>query len=279
MAWFHRSRKNIEEQNSREMPDGLWMKCSGCDHIIYKGELEEHLSTCSQCNKHFRIKANDYLNLLFDNESFIESDKDVTHGDPLNFSDEISYVKRYEQAVQKTGLKEAITIGTGFVDGKKISIAAMDFSFIGGSMGSVVGEKFCRAIDVARKEKIPFVAIPASGGARMQEGTFSLLQMAKTSSHLTLLSEEGLPYIVILTDPTTGGVTASFAMLGDITIAEPGALVGFAGPRVIEQMTKKKLPPGFQRSEFQQFHGFVDIIVHRKELRSTLSRVLNLIKY
>lgn len=279
MAWFHRSKKNIEEQNSREMPDGLWMKCSGCDHIIYKGELEEHYSTCSQCNKHFRIKAKDYINILFDIETFVETDKEVSPGDPLNFSDEIPYTKRYEQAVQKTGLKEAITIGTGLIEKKKVSIAAMDFSFIGGSMGSVVGEKFCRAVDIAKKEKIPFIAIPASGGARMQEGTFSLMQMAKTSSHLNLLAEAGLPYFVLLTDPTTGGVTASFAMLGDITIAEPGALVGFAGPRVIEQMTKKKLPAGFQRSEFQQHHGFVDMIVHRKDLRATIARLLTMLGY
>lgn len=275
MAWFHRSKKNIEDQTGRDMPDGLWTKCSNCGEMAYKRQLEENLYTCGNCNKHFRIGSNQYVDILLDAGSFVETDADLISTDPLNFVDEKAYTSRLAQGMRDTGLNDAIRTGIGAIEGNRISLAIMDFSFIGGSMGSVVGEKFSRAVDNARRERIPMVAVTASGGARMMEAAFSLMQMAKTSVRLALLAEERIPYIVVLTDPTTGGVTASFAMLGDVTLAEPNALIGFAGPRVIEQMTKKKLPEGFQRSEFQLQHGFVDHIVHRKELRRTLSRIIS----
>jgi len=275
MAWFHRSKKNIEDQTGRDMPDGLWTKCSNCGEISYKRQLEENFYTCPKCNKHFRIGSGQYIDLLLDPGSFVESDADLISTDPLNFVDEKPYTGRLAQGMRDTGLNDAIRTGTGTIEGTPISLAIMDFSFVGGSMGSVVGEKFSRAVDRARSERMPMVAITASGGARMMEAALSLMQMAKTSVHLALLAEEHIPYIVVLTDPTTGGVTASFAMLGDVILAEPNALIGFAGPRVIEQMTKKKLPEGFQRSEFQLQHGFVDHIVHRKELRQTLGRIIS----
>ncbi len=276
MAWFHRSKQNIEDQQVREMPDGLWTKCSNCGELTYKKQLEDNLYTCPKCNKHFRIGSDQYIEILLDRGSFTESDADLISTDPLNFVDEKSYENRLAQGRRDTGLSDALRTGIGAIDGQRLSIAIMDFSFIGGSMGSVVGEKFSRAVDRARSERIPMVAITASGGARMMEAALSLMQMAKTSVRLALLAEARVPYIVVLTDPTTGGVTASFAMLGDVIVAEPNALIGFAGPRVIEQMTKKKLPEGFQRSEFQLQHGFVDHIVHRKELRQTLSRLISL---
>ena len=277
MAWWNRTKKNIEDQQQREIPDGLFLKCSGCGYIIYKRELEEHLYTCPQCGKHARIGSAEYIALLIDEETWEETDADMTSTDPLEFVDEQPYPVKLERAKKKTGLNDAIRIGTGKVEGKQISLAVMDFSFIGGSMGSVVGEKITRAADRARKERIPLVVITASGGARMMESALSLMQMAKTSVALSQLADARIPYITILTHPTTGGVTASFGMVADVTLAEPGALIGFAGPRVIEQTIKKRLPDGFQKSEFLQDHGFVDHIVHRKELKETLSRILGLI--
>jgi acetyl-CoA carboxylase carboxyl transferase subunit beta len=277
MAWFNRTKKNIEDQQGREMPDGLWTKCSNCGELTYKKALEENLYTCPKCSKHFRIGSREYTEILLDRGSFVEHAADLISTDPLNFIDEKPYTARLSKGMRDTGLNDAIRIGTGAIDGQALALAVMDFSFIGGSMGSVVGEKFSRAVDLAIEQRIPLVAITASGGARMMEASLSLMQMAKTSVRLAILAEQRIPYIVVLTDPTTGGVTASFAMLGDVILAEPNALIGFAGPRVIEQMTKKKLPEGFQRSEFQLQHGFVDHIVHRKDLRRMLSRLFTLL--
>lgn len=277
MAWWNRTKKNIEDQQQREIPDGLFLKCSKCGYIIYKRELEEHLYTCPQCGNHARIGSDEYIEILIDAGTWTEIDAEMISTDPLEFVDERPYPEKLEKARKKTGLNEAIRTGTGTIEGKKISLMVMDFSFIGGSMGSVVGEKFTRAADRAREERIPFVAVTASGGARMMESALSLMQMAKTSVALAQLAEARVPYITILTHPTTGGVTASFGMLGDVTLAEPGALIGFAGPRVIEQTIRKRLPEGFQTSEFLVEHGFVDSIVHRKELKQTLARLLSML--
>ena len=274
MAWWNRTKQNIEEQKQREIPDGLFLKCSTCGYIIYKRELEEHLYTCPQCGNHARVGSDEYIEILIDAGTWIETNAEMVSTDPLGFVDERPYPEKLERAKKKTGLNDAIRSGTGLVQGAKISLVVMDFSFVGGSMGSVVGEKFVRAADLARKERIPFVAVTASGGARMMESAISLMQMAKTSVALAQLADDGVPYVTILTHPTTGGVTASFGMLGDITLAEPGALIGFAGPRVIEQTIKKRLPEGFQRSEFLLEHGFVDHIVHRKELKNMLARLI-----
>lgn len=279
MAWFQRSKRNIEEQQQREMPDGLWTKCSACGEIIYKRQLEENLYTCPKCDKHFRVGSEEYISFLLDEGSFREIAADIISTDPLQFVDEKPYTQRLVQYRRKTGLNDAICTGTGTIEGKSLALAVMDFSFSGGSMGSVVGEKFCRAVDAARQARRPMVAITASGGARMMEAAYSLMQMAKTSARLAQLAHDGLPYIVVLTDPTTGGVTASFAMLGDVILAEPKALIGFAGPRVIEQTIRKKLPEGFQRSEFLLEHGFVDHIVHRKNLRSALVRIFGMLGF
>jgi acetyl-CoA carboxylase carboxyl transferase subunit beta len=275
MSWFKRSKENIaSETQKRETPDGLWTKCEQCGEIIHKMELEKSLFTCTKCNAHFRIGSKEYFDILFDAGSFKEFDKRMRSGDPLKFVDSKRYRDRIPEAIRKTSLSDAVRWGTGTIDTKPAVIAAMDFSFIGGSMGSVVGEKIGRAIDKAWKTKAPLMVISSSGGARMMEGALSLMQMAKTSAKLARLAEAGVPYISILTDPTTGGVTASYAMLGDVNVAEPGALIGFAGPRVIKQTIGKDLPPGFQRSEFVLEHGFVDMIVHRKELKSTVSQLM-----
>lgn len=278
MAWFQRSKTNIDETAPREMPDGLWTKCPSCSEIIYKTELEEHLYTCKKCNHHFRIGSNEYFEILMDEGTFIESDANIISADPLEFTDTKAYPDRIAESIKKTFLKDAITIGTGKIGGNEVSICCMNFNFIGGSMGSVVGEKIYRAAKIALKKKIPLIIISASGGARMQEAPYSLMQMAKTSAILAELGENGIPYISILTDPTTGGVTASFAMLGDINIAEPGALIGFAGPRVIEQTIRKKLPVGFQRAEFLLEHGFVDLIISRYNLKAELANILHWFK-
>jgi acetyl-CoA carboxylase carboxyl transferase subunit beta len=275
MSWFKRSKENIaSETQKRETPDGLWTKCEQCGEIIHKMELEKSLFTCTKCNAHFRIGSKEYFDILFDAGSFKEFDKRMRSGDPLKFVDSKRYRDRIPEAIRKTSLSDAVRWGTGTIDTKPAVIAAMDFSFIGGSMGSVVGEKIGRAIDKSWKTKAPLLVISSSGGARMMEGALSLMQMAKTSAKLARLAEAGVPYISILTDPTTGGVTASYAMLGDVNVAEPGALIGFAGPRVIKQTIGKDLPPGFQRSEFVLEHGFVDMIVHRKELKSTVSQLM-----
>jgi acetyl-CoA carboxylase carboxyl transferase subunit beta len=279
MAWFFRSKDALpgRPREASAMPDGLWTKCSNCGEIIYKRQLEEQLYTCHKCNTHFRISSDEYITLLFDEESFVETNRNVRSADPLAFTDTKSYTTRLAEAYKKTPLADAFTTGYGTIEGRNVSFGCMNFGFIGGSMGSVVGEKFSRAALLALEERIPLIVIAASGGARMQEAAFSLMQMAKTSARLAQLSEAGLPYISILTDPTTGGVSASFAMLGDVNIAEPGALIGFAGPRVIEQTIRKKLPEGFQSAEFLLEHGFLDMIVHRRELRQTLSRLIALL--
>ncbi|MCX8050383.1 MAG: acetyl-CoA carboxylase, carboxyltransferase subunit beta [Chlorobi bacterium] len=277
MPWFQRKTKNIQETSPREMPDGLWTKCDRCGEIIYKKQLEENAYTCPKCNYHFRIGTPQYVKLLFDEGTFVETDTTIRSSDPLEFTDTKPYTDRLRDAYRRFGSSDALTIGHGTIAGRRVSFGCMNFAFIGGSMGSVVGEKFVRAVHRSLRERIPLIVISASGGARMQEAAFSLMQMAKTSAALTELAAEKIPYISVLTDPTTGGVSASYAMLGDVNIAEPGALIGFAGPRVIEQTIRKKLPEGFQSAEFQLEHGFVDMIVHRKELRATIARVLDLL--
>ncbi len=275
MAWFKRSKENISSDGrKKDIPDGMWTKCSGCNEIIHKKELEKNLFTCPKCNFHFRIGSKEYFGILLDDSTFKETNKKMHSVDPLKFTDTKSYASRIETTIKKTGLYDAVRTGEGMMNGIPVVIACMDFAFIGGSMGSVVGEKIARATDVARKKKEPLIIISSTGGARMMEGALSLMQMAKMSAKLAQLSDAGVPYISILTDPTTGGVTASYAMLGDVHIAEPAALIGFAGPRVIKQTIGKDLPKGFQRSEFLLDKGFVDLVVHRKELKETVTKVI-----
>jgi acetyl-CoA carboxylase carboxyl transferase subunit beta len=277
MSWFKRSKDNIAPDSiKKELPDGLWDKCPGCGEIIHKKQLELNLWTCSKCDHHFRIGSNEYISIILDSNSFKEHDRKMRSGDPLEFFDSKKYSDRINDSIRKTGLNDAVKTGTGKIEGREVSFACMDFSFIGGSMGSVVGEKISRAIDRAFKNRVPMIIISSSGGARMMEGAFSLMQMAKTSARLARLAEAKIPYISVLTDPTTGGTTASFAMLGDVNIAEPKALIGFAGPRVIKQTIGKDLPEGFQTSEYLLDNGFVDFIVHRKELKSKLATMLDL---
>ena len=275
MAWFKRSKENISSDGQKkDIPDGMWAKCSGCNEIIHKKQLEQNLFTCPKCNYHFRIGSKEYFGILLDDGTFKEMDKKMRAVDPLGFVDTKRYADRISVTIKKTGLYDAVRTGEGTINEIPVVIACMDFSFIGGSMGSVVGEKIARATEVARKKKRPLIVISSTGGARMMEGALSLMQMAKMSAKLAQLSDAGVPYISILTDPTTGGVTASFAMLGDVHIAEPGALIGFAGPRVIKQTIGKDLPQGFQRSEFLLDKGFVDMVVHRKELKETITKML-----
>ena len=279
MSWFTRSKQNIDVASRRDgdtVPDGTWVKCSDCKEPIYRKQLEESLYTCPKCNKHFRIGSDEYFAILLDNGLEQEIAPGLRPGDPLTFVDTKPYPARVIEAIRKTGLTEAIRVGRGTMEQIPVTLAVMDFSFVGGSMGSVVGEKFSRGVDVSLATRSPFINVSSSGGARMQEAAISLMQMAKTSAKLAELAEARLPYISILTDPTTGGVTASFAMLGDFNIAEPKALIGFAGPRVVEQTIRKKLPPGFQRSEFVQEHGFVDLVVDRKVLKSTVANLLRM---
>jgi acetyl-CoA carboxylase carboxyl transferase subunit beta len=279
MAWFRRSKENIQSQSQKkDMPDGMWVKCGGCGEIIHKKQLEQNLWTCTKCNYHFRIGSKEYFGILLDEGSFKEMDKKMRSVDPLKFVDTKPYSKRIEETIKKTGLTEAVRTGTGKIDKMPIVIACMDFAFIGGSMGSVVGEKIARAINSSQELKAPLIIISSSGGARMMEGALSLMQLAKTSAKLAQLSDQRIPYISLMTDPTTGGVTASFAMLGDVHIAEPAALIGFAGPRVIKQMIGKDLPQGFQRSEFLLEKGFIDMVVHRKEMKETISKLLKLLQ-
>lgn len=275
MAWFKRSKENIaSETQKKEVPDGLWTKCEQCGEIIHRTELEKSQFTCPKCGAHFRIGSKEYVGIILDEGSFKEYDRRMRSGDPLKFVDTKRYRDRVSEAMKKSKLHDAVCWGTGTIEKQPIVLAAMDFSFIGGSMGSVVGEKIGRAIDKAFKTKATLLIISSSGGARMMEGALSLMQMAKTSAKLARLAEAGVGFVSLLTDPTTGGVTASYAMLGDVIIAEPGALIGFAGPRVIKQTIGKDLPPGFQRSEFLLEHGFVDMIVHRKDLRAEISRLV-----
>ncbi|HEY5614810.1 MAG TPA: acetyl-CoA carboxylase, carboxyltransferase subunit beta [Bacteroidota bacterium] len=279
MAWFRRSKEGISgEGQKKDMPDGQWTKCPGCGEIIHKKQLEQNLFCCPKCNTHFRIGSKEYFALLLDEGSFKEMDKKMRSVDVLNFVDTKPYDKRLTDTIKKTSLMDAVRTGTAEIEKLPVAIACMDFSFIGGSMGSVVGEKLARVIDAAREKQIPLIIISSSGGARMMESALSLMQLAKTSAKLAQLSDAGVPYLSVLTDPTTGGVTASFAMLGDIHIAEPGALIGFAGPRVIKQAVGKDLPEGFQRSEFLMDKGFVDMVVPRKDLRTTIAKMLRLLE-
>ncbi|MBN1755466.1 acetyl-CoA carboxylase carboxyltransferase subunit beta [bacterium] len=274
MAWFNKIAKGIQQQKPKEIPDGLWLKCESCQEIIYRKELEKKLWVCPNCGFHIKIDASRYLQILSDENSFQEKDALLRSTDPLNFSDSKSYPERVKEAVKKTGLNSALLSGTCTISGIRVSLAIMDFRFIGGSMGSVVGEKVARAIERAIELKIPLLIVCASGGARMQEGILSLMQMAKTSALLSILSEKKLPYLTILTNPTTAGVMASYASLGDVIIAEPKALLGFAGPRVIKQTIGKELPENFQTSEFFREHGFIDIIAERKNLKVVVSQLL-----
>jgi acetyl-CoA carboxylase carboxyl transferase subunit beta len=276
MAWFRRSKDNIDAGGTKkDIPGGMWSKCDKCGEIIHHKQLAANLYTCTKCGYHFRIGSDEYIPMLIDKGSFRETDAKMRSGDPLKFSDSKKYTDRIQDAIKKTGLNDAVRTGFGKIDGIEIVFACMDFNFIGGSMGTIVGEKIARAITRALKNKRPLIIISSSGGARMMEGALSLMQLAKTSARLAQLDEAGIPYISVLTDPTTGGVTASYAMLGDVNIAEPDALIGFAGPRVIRQTIGKDLPDGFQRSEFLIEHGFLDKIVHRKELKETVARLLH----
>ncbi|MBL7772123.1 MAG: acetyl-CoA carboxylase carboxyltransferase subunit beta [Chitinophagaceae bacterium] len=275
-TWFKRIKQNIltSTKEKKEVPDGLWFKCPGCKKTSTVNEIKESLWVCTHCNHHNRIDAEEYFNILFDEGSGEVLFDNIISKDKLGFVDLKPYKNRLVEARKTSGLKDAMTVGVGDVHGKKLVVAAMNFSFIGGSMGSVVGEKISRAIDYAIEHKLPFMIISKSGGARMMESAFSLMQMAKTSAKLTRLAKARLPYISFMTDPTTGGVTASYAMLGDLNIAEPKALIGFAGPRVIKETIKKDLPEGFQTSEFLLEHGFLDFIVERKDLKQRLHDVI-----
>ncbi|MFQ6617504.1 MAG: acetyl-CoA carboxylase, carboxyltransferase subunit beta [Fidelibacterota bacterium] len=275
MDWFKRVKKGIFATKKKEMPDGIWLKCNRCTEIIYRKELEKNYFVCSKCSYHFRIGSNDYIKILIDDGQFEEFNSEMQSVDPLKFKSSKKYSDQLKNARKVTGLKEAVRTIVGRIHNREVVVSIMDFSFIGGSMGSVVGEKISRAIDLSLEKHIPLVIISSSGGARMQEGALSLMQMAKTSAKLSRHSEEGLLYISILTDPTTGGVTASYAMLGDIIIAEPGALIGFAGPRVIKQTIGQDLPEGFQRAEFLLEKGFIDMIVDRKDLKRVLGNILD----
>jgi len=276
MAWFKRT-KEIRTDKKGKIPEGLWVKCDGCKEIIYKKEIEKNLKICPKCNYHFRISARDRLKLLVDEGSFIEMDENLMSVDPLHFKDSMSYKERLKENQKKSGLKEAVISGDAVIKGYPVCLIIMDFSFMGGSMGSVVGEKVSRAAERAIEKKQPFIAVASSGGARMQEGIFSLMQMAKVSAAIGRLKDNGNFYITILCDPTFGGVTASFATLGDIIIAEPKSLIGFAGPRVVEQTIKQPLPDDFQRAEFLLDHGLVDMVVDRKNLKETLGRLFELL--
>ncbi|MBC8043411.1 MAG: acetyl-CoA carboxylase carboxyltransferase subunit beta [Rhizobacter sp.] len=278
MSWFKRAKPSILTEQKRDMPEGLWWKCDNCGATLHRKQMEENLFTCPECNHHFRISAQKYFEILFDGADFTEFDQQLRSADPLNFVDTKKYSERLTATIKKSGMTDACRNAVGVIGGNQSVISAMDFGFIGGSMGSVVGEKIARAMDKGLALKAPVIVISQSGGARMQEAALSLMQMAKTSARLTRLHDAGIPYISLLTDPTTGGVTASFAMLGDFNIAEPQALIGFAGPRVIKETIRKELPQGFQRAEFVQEHGFIDLIVHRKELKSKLEQLLNLLK-
>lgn len=278
MAWFRRSKGSIAaDTQKKDLPDGMWLKCDQCGEILHRKELEQNYNTCAKCGHHFRVGSREYIEYLLDPGSFKESDRKMRSTDPLKFVDTKRYRDRIPEAIKKTRLYDAVRWGTGAIEKRPVVLAVMDFSFIGGSMGSVVGEKIGRAIDKAWKSKHPLVIVSSSGGARMMEGAISLMQLAKTSAKLSRLAAAGIPYISVMTDPTTGGVTASYAMLGDINIAEPGALIGFAGPRVIKQTIGKDLPPGFQRAEFLLEKGFLDMVVPRKDMKATISQLLALL--
>jgi acetyl-CoA carboxylase carboxyl transferase subunit beta len=274
MAWFRKPKTPLQAADRRDLPANVWEKCPSCGEILYREKLKENWNVCPQCAHHLRLSANGYVALFADEGSFREHDRNLRSGDPLEFVDLKPYRERLAQAERKSSHGDAVITGEGTLEGIQVFLAVMDFAFIGGSMGSVVGEKIARAGLRALKAGAPFIIVSASGGARMMEGIFSLMQMAKTSAVLAQLHEAGLPYVSILTDPTTGGVTASYAMLGDVNLAEPGALIGFAGPRVIEQTIKQELPEGFQRSEFLLEHGMLDAIVDRRAMKREVGRLL-----
>ncbi len=273
MAWFRKEKKPLRSAERRDVAPDVFVKCKGCGGILYREKLAQNLEVCPTCGFHFRIDADAYIELLVDEGSFDELDVHLRAADPLEFMDLKPYRERV-QAAERTGQDEAVITGTGALNGMPLALAVMDFRYIAGSMGSVVGEKLARCGRVALERRIPLVVVSASGGARMQEGIYSLMQMAKTSVVLARLHEAGVPFVSILTDPTTGGVTASYAMLGDVQLAEPGALIGFAGPRVIEETIKQELPDGFQRAEFLLRHGMVDRVVDRRELKAELALLL-----
>jgi acetyl-CoA carboxylase carboxyl transferase subunit beta len=276
LAWFKRESSEIQAtEEKRVRTEGLWVKCEGCRQIIWKKELEDNLNVCTKCEYHFRIDARTRVLLLLDEDGIETFGEKLEAVDPLNFTDTRPYKRRLEEGQQKTGLKDALVAATGKLNGKSVILNVMEFGFIGGSMGAVVGEIITRSIERARLEQKPIIVVSASSGARMQEGVISLMQMAKISAALARLDTARVPYISVLTDPTTGGVSASYAMLGDLNIAEPGALIGFAGPRVIEQTIRQKLPEGFQTSEFLLQHGMLDAVVHRKDMKSYIARALD----
>ncbi len=276
MAWFKKT-KDIRTDKKGKIPEGIWVKCDGCKEIVYKKEIDKNLKVCPKCNYHFRISARERLKLLVDEGSFIEVDETLVSVDPLNFKDKISYKDRLEEKQKATGLKEAVISGDALIKGYPVSLVIMDFSFMGGSMGSVVGEKVSRAAERAFEKKQPLIIVSSSGGARMQEGIFSLMQMAKVAAAIGRLKDNGILYISIMCDPTFGGVTASFASIGDIIIAEPKSLIGFAGARVIEQTIKQPLPEDFQRADFLLEHGLIDIVVGRQQLREMLAKLFELL--
>ena len=279
MAWFKREKKPIENptpvEERRVRTEGMWTKCGACRAIIWKKDLQANWEVCPKCEHHFRLGSRKRLELLLDDEPYTELDAELASSDPLHFTDTKPYAQRLKDAQHKLGMKDAILTAEGHLNGRPVICCSMEFGFIGGSMGAVVGEKVARAIDRALERKIPLIIVSCSGGARMMEGVVSLMQLAKVSAGLARFDEAGLPFISMLTDPTTGGVTASYAMLGDLNIAEPGALIGFAGPRVIEQTIRQKLPEGFQTAEFLLEHGFLDAVVPRKELKPYISQALN----
>ena len=279
MVWFRKAKQPLEvPKEKRVQTEGLWVKCEGCKQILWKKDLEANLQCCPKCNYHFKMGARPRLVMLFDEGRYVEHDAALASTDPLEFEDTKRYRDRLKKAEMETGLKDALITGEGLLEGKPVIISAMEFQFIGGSMGAVVGEKATRAIDRCIAQQLPLVIVSCSGGARMMEGVISLMQMTKISAALARLDATRKPYISVLTDPTTGGVTASFALLGDLNIAEPGALIGFAGPRVIEQTIRQKLPEGFQRAEFLLAHGMLDAIVPRKELKSYLGRAFRMLR-
>ncbi len=276
MTWFKRQSGELDTSGEKKVrTEGLWVKCENCRQIIWKKDLEENFNVCPKCDKHFRIDARTRLAQLLDDNEYEIFASNLASTDPLKFVDLKAYSSRLKNAQAETGLKDAIINARGKLNGRPVVVSAMEYAFIGGSMGAVVGEAISRAIEDATDRKMPIIIISASGGARMMEGVISLMQLAKISAALARLDEAKVPYISVLTDPTTGGVTASFAMLGDLNIAEPGALIGFAGPRVIEQTIRQKLPQGFQRSEFLLEHGMLDAVVHRKQMKAYISRALD----
>jgi acetyl-CoA carboxylase carboxyl transferase subunit beta len=279
MAWFKRDKKSIENptpvEERRVRTEGMWIKCSSCRAIIWKKDLEANWEVCPKCEHHFRLGSRRRLELLLDDEMYIEFDADLASSDPLQFTDTRPYAQRLKEAQHKLGMKDAILTAEGHLNGRPVICCSMEFGFIGGSMGAVVGEKVARAVERSLAHRQPLIVVSCSGGARMMEGVVSLMQLAKVAAALGRLDEAKLPFISILTDPTTGGVTASYAMLGDLNIAEPGALIGFAGPRVIEQTIRQKLPEGFQTAEFLLEHGFLDAVVPRKELKPYIAKALD----